>query len=343
MSGPLNLNHSPVDPRRRRQPRFIRPETRQIIRALEKVRASSGDRPEVVFGDWLTWLEVLLTLLPAHLRTAARTGQSHTAQAQELRSHLRERYRRGGGYADPSARIWDSFVEVLGFLLAVVRSGLWADSPEAGPMGPDILGEVYMAYSDYDPAWQAYQLVSWQEHRLTANQTLGLAGETEILDRLREACQHPGNAAGLAALQEAPSADQPQAVADWLTGRVIPAAMATYEPFTILDAWAGTGARLLALAPEFPGLGCPPGLGDLYHFRAGTAVRPHLPDHHALRPERLLAPVCALSAGFNPSPPSTCWPWPCSTSTGVPPLPAEAEGRDTLKRRFDAGMEEALR
>lgn len=213
-------------------------------------------------------------------------------------------------------------------------------------MGPDLLGEIYMAYSDYDPVWQAYQLVSWQEHRLTANQTLGLIGETEILDRLREACQHPGNAAGLAALQEAPSPDQPQAVAEWLTGRVIPAAMAIYEPFTILDAWAGTGARLLALAAEFP----------------DWAVLRGLVTFTAFEPEPLCARICRINTmlyGLNGyflhlfaalSPTQTLPPDLLAAAlfslTGVPPLPVEAEGREatfeTLFRRN--GMKgEALR
>ncbi len=89
MSGPLNLTRSPVYPGHRRRQRIVRPEARQIIRLLEKVRAISGDRAEIVFADWLAWLEALLTILPAHLTTATRTGQSHTAPVQELRSQTR--------------------------------------------------------------------------------------------------------------------------------------------------------------------------------------------------------------------------------------------------------------
>lgn len=341
MNGPFNLNSSPVNPNRQRQPRVIRPETRQIIRLLEKVRAISGDRPEIVFGDWLAWLEALLTLLPAHLRTVSRTGQTHTAQVQELRSQLRERYCHGGGYTDLSARIWDVFVEALSVLTAVTRRGLWAFGPEAGPMGPDLLGEIYMAYSEYDPIWRAYPLISWQDHRLTAGQTLGLVGETEILDRLRQACRHPDNPAGLAALQEAPSPDQPQAVAEWLTRRIIPAAMATFEPFSILDAWAGTGARLLALAAQFPDWAVVRGLVIFeafeplplpnricrvnsllyglngYYLHLFAAMSPDQAQAAAVPAELLAVSLFSL--------------------TGVPPLPAEADGREatfeTLFRR----------
>ncbi|MCL4303970.1 MAG: hypothetical protein KJ077_50265 [Anaerolineae bacterium] len=340
MSASLNLTRSPVYPGHRRRQRIIRPEARHIIRLLEKVGAVSGDRAEIVFADWLAWLEALLAILPAHLNTVTRTVQSHTAPVQELRSQLRERYRRAGGYIDPSMRVWDHFVEALSVLAAVVRPGLWSFGPQAGPMGPDLLGEVYLAYSDYDPLWPAYDLVSWQEHRLTAGQTLGLVGETEILDRLRAACTHPSNPAGQAALRETPSPDQPQAVAEWLTRRVIPAAMTTYEPFTILDAWAGTGARLLALAAQFP----------------DWAVLRGLVTFTALEPDPLCARICQVNTtlyGLNGyyllllmalSPaqsqalavPADLLTASLFSLTGVPPLPVE-EGREatfeTLFRR----------
>lgn len=341
MSSPVNLHSSPVYPNRRGQPRVIRPETRQIIRLLEKVRAISGDRPEIVFGDWLAWLEGLLSLLPAHLRTVTRTGQPHTAQVQELRSQLRERYHRNGGYTDPSARVWDCFVEALSFLLTIARPGLWTFGPEAGPMGPDLLGEIYMAYSDYDPVWRAYHLVSWQDHRLTAGQTLGLVGETEILDRLRQACRHPDNPAGLVALQEAPSPDQPQAVAEWLTRRIIPAAMAAYEPFSILDAWAGTGARLLALAAQFPDWAVVRGLVIF------EAFEPLPLPNRICRVNSLLYGLNGyylhLFGAMSPSQiqaaavPAELLAVSLFSLTGVPPLPAEADGREatfeTLFRR----------
>ncbi len=336
----LQLNTSPVEPGRRRVPRIIRPEARQIIRHLEQVRALTGDRAEIVFGDWLTWLENLLALLPAHLR-AARDGHRQTAPAQELRARLRERYRRPGRYTDPSVRIWEYFVEALSALAAVARRGLWAVGPESGPMGPDLLGEIYMAYSDYDPTWQAYQLISWQEHQGIARQTLGQTGEAEILDRLREACQRPDNPAGQAALQAAPSADQPQAVAEWLTRRIIPSALETYEPFTLLDAWAGTGARLLALAAEFP----------------DWAVLRGLVRFTAFEPEPLCARICRLNSqlyGLNGyylrlfaamSPvqareaalPADLLAVALLSLTGLPPLPVEPDGREatfeTLFRR----------
>lgn len=338
MSGPLNLTRSPVYPGHRRRQRIVRPEARQIIRLLEKVRAISGDRAEIVFADWLVWLEALLTILPAHLTTATRTGQSHTAPVQELRSQLRERYRRIGGYSDPSARIWDHFIEALSVLAAVVRPGLWAFGPPAGPMGPDLLGEVYLAYSDYDPDWPAYELVSWQEHRLTAGQTLGLVGETEILDRLRAACTHPTNLAGQAALQEAPSPDRPQAVAEWLTRRVIPAAMAAYEPFTILDAWAGTGTRLLTLAAHFP----------------DWAVLRGLVVFTALEPDALCSRICRVNlllyglngyylhllAALSPAQtqalavPTELLAASLFSLTGVPPLPVTDSRETTFETLF---------
>jgi hypothetical protein len=338
MNPALNLHHSPVEPGHRRTPRVIRPEARQIIRSLEKVRALTSDRAEIVFGDWLAWLETLLTGLPAHLRAACQ-GQSQTAPAQELRAHLRERYRRPGRYTDPSARIWDCFGEALSVLAAVARRGLWAVGPDSGSMGPDLLGEIYMAYSDYDPTWPAYCLISWQEHRQVAHQTLGLVGETEILDRLRQACQRPDNPAGLAALQAAPSPDQPQAVAEWLVRRVIPAALeSTFEPFSILDGWAGTGTRLLALAAEFP----------------DWAVVRGLVSFTAFEPEPLCARICRVNLGLyglngyylhlfaamSPAQaqaaalPADLLAVALFSLTGLPPLPPEAGLESTFETLF---------
>jgi hypothetical protein len=137
-------------------------------------------------------------------------------------------------------------------LFASLQHDMW-DYQDAnkGFMGPDVVADIYLAYTRRQPLWEPYPLMSWAALLREARQRF-TNGQQEILTRLKEACQR--SEIGRAVLRRAPSASNPQEVYDWLTRQLIPAAVNSgyFEPWVLIDSWAGTGARLLAMATQFP-------------------------------------------------------------------------------------------
>ena len=81
-----------------------------IIRELEHC-ATSGQRPETVFEDWLTLVDATLRQLPAQYQAAAQTGQPapDPPEVQALWGRLRQRYGR--------PEYWEHFSRALALLL----------------------------------------------------------------------------------------------------------------------------------------------------------------------------------------------------------------------------------
>jgi hypothetical protein len=84
--------------------------------------------------------------------------------------------------------------------------------------------------------------------------TIGLDGERQIHDRLKEALCHPDNILGQAVLLAGlviPE-DQPEVAREHFFTQVIPAAFDFYEPLTVYEPAIGTGILVMGAASVLP-------------------------------------------------------------------------------------------
>jgi hypothetical protein len=106
---------------------------KDIIKELDHVTAS-GNRPSVIFEDWLEMTHATLQSIPAHLR-AAITRQEFAPDTEEtakLFQRMRERYK--------SAYCWERFANAFYILLDS------ADGEEGTINWDDTIGQVYMEW-----------------------------------------------------------------------------------------------------------------------------------------------------------------------------------------------------
>jgi len=227
----------------------------EIVKCLARITAISGYGPAIVFDDWTHIVEASLEALPNHLKSVARTGHwaEDTPQAAEVFAQVRARYSRG---ANPSThqRVWESFGQAFALLLESAAPGLWQYADfDVGYMGPDVIGQAYMDFANYDPKWSAQYWTPWNV-ALLASSLLIPQGARDVHDRLKQALTHPDNqlgAAVLLALLAIPE-DDPTAHREWFLTRVIPAAMPFYTPISFCEPAIGSGVMMLAAASRYP-------------------------------------------------------------------------------------------
>jgi hypothetical protein len=276
----VSIPHHPPTPIHR-EPAGTGPYTQQIISCLERIAHITKQRPYVIFANWIAWIEAAMALLPEHLHTLAacdfRAGDP-TRAVQLLYSLVRTSYP-PSGYVDRVNDIWANYLQAFNVLLESARPGLWTyDNANGGYMGPDVVADTYLAYSRQDPEWEVYDLMSFAD-LVAGAQVVIIDGEGQVMEKLKAALDDPRNLGGKGLLENHPPAERPDEVAQWLFFQVIPAAMPYYEPITLMDAWAGTGARILAMASLYPGWAV---TRDMVHFVATE------PD-----------PLCAKMASIN--------------------------------------------
>jgi hypothetical protein len=157
----------------------------EIVKRLARVTAVAGYGAAVVFDDWTRIVEASLEALPNHLKAVARTGRwaEDTPETAEVFAQVRARYREG---ARPSAhrRVWENFSQAFALLLESAGPGLWGYADfDVGYMGPDVIGQVYMDFANYDPRWSAQYWTPWNVALLAARVTIP-SGARDVHDRL---------------------------------------------------------------------------------------------------------------------------------------------------------------
>lgn len=232
-----------------------------IIKTLERVSHHTGQRPSVVFDNWLEVVKVTLEQLPEQFKAVAATGSlaPDPPEVAEVFQKVEQRQRGyGGGYIDPF-KVWtDGFAKAFHLLLESASPGLWNNAGfyTHTVCGPDILGYVYEKWSNTSPQWLAQYFTPWPvAEGLMARMTIQ-NGEREVLDRLKEALTHPDNPLGFAVLLAGTLIPENDSAAhrDWFFNRIIPAAVSSglFEPIRINDPAAGSGRLLLAAAAQYP-------------------------------------------------------------------------------------------
>jgi hypothetical protein len=227
----------------------------EIVKHLARVTAVAGYGAAVVFDDWTRIVEASLEALPNHLKAVARTGRwaEDTPETAEVFAQVRARYREG---ARPSAhrRVWENFSQAFALLLESAGPGLWGYADfDVGYMGPDVIGQVYMDFANYDPRWSAQYWTPWNVALLGAR-LLVPEGARDVHNRLKEALIHPDNHLGAAVLLAslAIPEDDPDLHREWFLNRAIPAALPFYTRIAFCEPAIGSGVMMLAAACCYP-------------------------------------------------------------------------------------------
>ena len=151
--------------------------------------------------------EATLTALPEQIKVVGATGRfaDDPPEIAETFARVRAHYDQNWLGADRSRQIWCYFGEAFGLLLEATAPGLWGEPNSlnlAGISGPDILGYIFQTWAS-PPAgkmWNAQVLTPWPVAVLLSEMTIGLDGERQIHDRLKQALCHPDNLLGQAVL-----------------------------------------------------------------------------------------------------------------------------------------------
>lgn len=227
--------------------------TQRILEHLEQVEGVVNAPPHQVFFHWLLLVNNGLIAMPEHLQALVRQDFRTYQPTQVVQAlyHQVDRAFPRAGYASKTPQVWDHYIEATKILFESLRHSMWDFQDANGRgMGPDIVGGTYLVYALRDPTWEPYPLLSWEALVQEAHSRFP-HGEKDILTGLKEACQR--TQAGRSVLKQAPAPSNPAQVYNWLTTRLIPAAIqGGYKSLNFIDSWSGTGARLLAMAVQFP-------------------------------------------------------------------------------------------
>lgn len=259
---------------RRKKPTIIPFEQRnfpaEIIKRLEAIVNISGRRPGEVFSDWLLVTEATLKAMPDQIKTVGATGRfaEDTPEIADTFARVQVHYGPKWLGQDRAGRVWQYFAEAFALLLEATAPGLWGEPNSlsiAGISGPDIIGHIFQTWANPPSGkkWHAQILSPWPVARLISELSLGLDGERQIHDRLKQALCHPDNILGQAILLAGLTLpdDQPEAARDYFFKRVLPAALPFYtQPLLVNDPAVGTGILLLGGASVLPAYACHYGL-----------------------------------------------------------------------------------
>lgn len=241
---------------------------RAVLKALERVQATSHNGMYRVFEDWLELTEAVLESLPAHAASAAkeRCLAEDTPATQALFQRLRAVY--------PRPDQWDRFAEAIAITLDAA-DGFWQRQPPASTYsGYDILGGVYMATS-YKPGSGQF-FTPWAVANMMGQIIMADRGiEQDVLDRLNAAGRavladpdDPCNAILTATTLSGLLLDNEQFTdADrfaWLTEKMLPYVLHRYDPVRVLDPCCGSGVMFLAGAFNTPAWIVQSGLVQFY-------------------------------------------------------------------------------
>lgn len=222
----------------------------EIIKILDRVAYRAGRRPHELFSQWLAVVDATLAALPGQLLAVARTGKMAPDSPEQ--AAVFRRFRQGYEGLDQQSwrQVQHGFAGAFSLLLLSAEAGLVnrRDSP-------DVVGQVYMAWANTDPSWQAQYFTPWEIALMMAEMTIS-DGERAVYDRIKQAVLHPENVAGQAVVLAGGlvtgEGGQGAAARRHFFRFVLPAAMPFYEPVTINDPCCGSGIMFLAAATRFP-------------------------------------------------------------------------------------------
>ncbi|MCB0197634.1 MAG: hypothetical protein KDJ65_37160, partial [Anaerolineae bacterium] len=225
------------------------PTAKSILKTLKSICTLSGQRPSVVWDDFLLITEAELQRLPDNVKAIAATGRPAEDPPEIKRAYAQIRVR----YRPRLTDAWRCFSEAFCQLTEVTDGGLWSATTPTGLSGPDILGDIYQTWSNIDPAWAGQYFTPWPVALMMAR-LLVPHGEREIFDRIKKALLHGANQLGQALLLAGMAIPDDDALfaRDYFFNRVLPAAMPFYDPLTVNEPAVGSGIMLLAAASTFP-------------------------------------------------------------------------------------------
>jgi hypothetical protein len=221
----------------------------QIIKQLRQISQLSGYGASVIFDDWTQLVLASLEALPNHIKVMANTGcwSQDTPETTEVFTRIRTRYE-NGHTPTASQRIWECFGQAFALLLEGTGPGLWVFAKDGDPIGPDVLGQIFMEYTNPDP-YKGQYFTPWPVVMLMSQ--LNASSKELVYDRLKQACQHPDNILAHATLLAGLAIEEPELAREWFITRVVPAAIPHFEIIKVCDPCVGSGRMLLGMASQF--------------------------------------------------------------------------------------------
>lgn len=192
-----------------------------ILKQLEPLTAS-GVRPGDIFTDWVKLSKATLEALPGHFEAALQQQTyTDTPETTALFERLRKKYQ--GSY-------WDNLCQAFALL--------WGSTE----VYQDVLGDIYMNWG-WPNTYTAQYFTPFPVAKMMAV-TLGV--EEQVEKRLKEAIY--ADPLATAAMIAGYMVEKPQDRESWMIARVIPPALAHYQPVTVSDPTCGSGVMFLAVA-----------------------------------------------------------------------------------------------
>ena len=207
---------------------------KDIIKHLDHITAS-GNRPSVVFQDFLDITLDTLEAMPAHIRSAVREGKfaQDTPEVAERFERLRARY--------TSKYCWDHFSQAFILLLQS------ADGEEGVVEWDDTIGQIYMDWGVPNKRTGQF-FTPFEISRMMAALTMGDI-EDQLYQRL-EAAYLKTPAGSMHEIMT--SRERVSAFVRKMGAYLVPMCAEHIDPITICDPSVGSGVMLLAAAEQTP-------------------------------------------------------------------------------------------
>ncbi len=207
---------------------------KEIIKHLDHITAS-GNRPSVVFQDFLDITLDTLEAMPAHVRSVVREGRfaQDTPETAERFERLKARY--------ASQYCWDRFAQAFILLLQS------ADGEDGTTEWDDTIGQIYMDWGVPNKRTGQF-FTPFEIARMMA--TLTMAGIEDQLYQRLEAAYLKTPTGGIHAFMATP--ERVSAFVRKMGADLIPICAEHIDPITICDPSVGSGVMLLAAAQQTP-------------------------------------------------------------------------------------------
>jgi type I restriction-modification system DNA methylase subunit len=212
----------------------MNPYAKDIIKHLDRITAS-GNRPSIIFQDFLDMTRATLEAIPAHLRSVLRDGAfaPDTEETAKLFERMRNRYE--------TKYYWEHFANAFYALLDS------ADGEDGEVIWDDTIGQVYMEWGVPNKHTGQF-FTPFEIARMMAALTLA-----DIEDQLFQRLETAYLKTPTGKLHELiTSSQQVSAFVRKLGGDLVPMCAEHIEPITINDCACGSGVMFLAAAEQTP-------------------------------------------------------------------------------------------